>query len=189
METIGQYLRSVRLDKGISMERISDHTKIKIRFLECIENDQLAQVGEFGYARAMVVTFARDIGADIRKVCEMYDRKYDHETPEMFSATPVNTLQRRFMFSHRTVYLILLAVFLAVLAFVVIRLYSNGTLTMPHNFLKTEMNKSDSLQSVKPDPAPITTPAATDPAPRDTTDHVNDLIFKGKNSPMNYRDH
>jgi cytoskeleton protein RodZ len=200
METIGSYLKSVRESKGIRLQDVSDRTKIKMHFLTSIESDQLSQVGEFGYARAMMVSVARDIGADVRKVCEMYDRKYDHEVPDMYTPVSTSTVRHRFMLSHRMIYTTLVLVLLLVLAAVVWRMYANGLLTLPHNFLKAEIDNKAPTEKAKPmeaQPEPTSAPA---PAPAsastsvastapDTTDHVNNLLFKGKASPMNYRDH
>jgi cytoskeletal protein RodZ len=75
MSSVSEELRRERDLRGISLEEISDETKIGIRFLEAIEAGRLEIIpGEF-YRRACLRAYALYIGLDADRVLSTY--KYE----------------------------------------------------------------------------------------------------------------
>lgn len=68
MELIGARLNQARLTANLALQDIADHTKISLRFLSAIENDDFSalpgRVYILGYTRA----FARAVGLDEESV-------------------------------------------------------------------------------------------------------------------------
>ena len=64
MELIGARLKQARVGANLSLQDISDRTRISLRFLSAIENDDFealpGRVYIFGFTRA----FARTVGLD-----------------------------------------------------------------------------------------------------------------------------
>ena len=76
MELIGARLKKARKGANFSLQDISDRTKISLRFLAAIENDDFSalpgRVYIFGFTRA----FARAVGLDEESLVTALQGKY-----------------------------------------------------------------------------------------------------------------
>jgi cytoskeleton protein RodZ len=68
MTGYGEYLRRERAMRGVSLEEISAATKISIRFLQAIENEELSKLPGGIFTRSFVRTYARYLGLDEERV-------------------------------------------------------------------------------------------------------------------------
>jgi cytoskeletal protein RodZ len=68
MAGFGEYLRREREMRGVSLEEISVATKISIRFLQAIENEELSKLPGGIFTRSFVRTYARYLGLDEERV-------------------------------------------------------------------------------------------------------------------------
>jgi cytoskeleton protein RodZ len=68
MTGFGEYLRREREMRGVSLEEISTATKISIRFLQAIENEELSKLPGGIFTRSFVRTYARYLGLDEERV-------------------------------------------------------------------------------------------------------------------------
>ena len=68
MAGFGEYLRREREMRGVSLEEISTATKISIRFLQAIENEELSKLPGGIFTRSFVRTYARYLGLDEERV-------------------------------------------------------------------------------------------------------------------------
>ena len=68
MAGYGEYLRREREMRGVSLEEISTATKISIRFLQAIENEELSKLPGGIFTRSFVRTYARYLGLDEERV-------------------------------------------------------------------------------------------------------------------------
>jgi cytoskeleton protein RodZ len=76
MTGFGEYLRRERELRGVSLEEISGATKISIRFLQAIENEELSVLPGGIFTRSFVRTYARFLGLDEERVladCQLAD--------------------------------------------------------------------------------------------------------------------
>lgn len=72
MSELGQMLKKARLEQGISLEQLQETTKIRKRYLECIEvGDYKALPGNF-YVRAFIKSYAEAVGLDPAEVLSLY---------------------------------------------------------------------------------------------------------------------
>jgi cytoskeleton protein RodZ len=72
MASLGQELRRERELRGISLQEIADSTRISLRFLQAVEEDQFERIpGEF-FVRAILRSYAKAIGLDEHQVLNRY---------------------------------------------------------------------------------------------------------------------
>ena len=64
MSSVGETLRRERLRTGLDLEKIAQDTKISVRTLELIENDQFEKLPGGVFARSFVRQYARAVGLD-----------------------------------------------------------------------------------------------------------------------------
>ncbi|MEV3326236.1 helix-turn-helix domain-containing protein [Paenibacillus larvae] len=74
MSELGQFLRNARLEKKLSLEELQEMTKIRVRYLEAIEEgDYKVLPGSF-YVRAFIKSYAEAMGLDPNEVLDMYQK-------------------------------------------------------------------------------------------------------------------
>ncbi len=64
MASIGQQLREAREARGLSLEDVAAETRIRLEYLEAIENDNFAALPDDVVTRGFVRNFARAVGLD-----------------------------------------------------------------------------------------------------------------------------
>src|ERR1044072_5808609 len=74
MSSVGEALRRERLRTGLDLERIAQDTKISVRTLELIEEDQFEKLPGGGFARSFVRQYARSIGLDEDEILGELDK-------------------------------------------------------------------------------------------------------------------
>ncbi len=72
MSPLGENLRREREMRGVSLEEISEATKISIRFLEAIENEEFAKLPGGIFTRSFIRTYARYLGLDDERILAEY---------------------------------------------------------------------------------------------------------------------
>ncbi|MDP8203888.1 MAG: helix-turn-helix domain-containing protein [Candidatus Tenebribacter mawsonii] len=200
--TIGKYLSSMREQKNLTLENISENTKIKVRLLEKLEGDLFDDLGGIGYAKAMILTYAKALGITEDQIHELLQKQFNSSiqyVPSHNSAQP-----RKFLFPTKIFSVMLLIIVIALLTFLVVNLYQDGILTWPP-FKKAEseilikpkekteetlnkdtketikeMNNKDKMVKMEQLQNPETTVI------NDSIDHLDELLFKDKESPFNY---
>jgi cytoskeleton protein RodZ len=68
MGTFGENLRREREMRGVSLEEISDATKISVRALQAMENDQFEKLPGGIFTRSFIRTYAKYLGLDDEKI-------------------------------------------------------------------------------------------------------------------------
>jgi len=70
MMTVGEYLRKLREEKGITLEQIASETNIRLAYLQAIENDQTDQLPSLPQAKGFTRLYAAHLGISSRDVFE-----------------------------------------------------------------------------------------------------------------------
>ena len=200
--TIGKYLHSVRKKKNLTLENISESTKIKVRLLQKLENDLFDDLGGIGYAKAMILTYAKALGITENQIHELLQKQFN--TKQKYRPQSNSTQPRKFLLPTKIFSIMLLIMVIAFLSYLVINLYKDGVLTWPpFNKAAIEMqikpkgksekpleNKSKRIvPEVKKKNEMILMEQIEKPeinAVNDTTDYLDELLFKDKKSPFNY---
>jgi len=74
MRTVGQILKETRQKKGQLLEDISQTTKIRIRFLEALENDNFAKLPSATSAKGFLKNYSEFLGLDSANILAVYRR-------------------------------------------------------------------------------------------------------------------
>jgi len=82
---LGTHLRRIREERGISVEEISQKTKISTRLLEAIENEQFDRVPGGLIGRSFVRQYARELGIDE----DMTEKEYLQASAERVEGSSV----------------------------------------------------------------------------------------------------
>ena len=86
-DAVGNKLREARARRKLSLEEVEAETKIRVRYLEAIENEEWDQLPEDAYARAFIRTYGRFLGLD-------GDRLADEQRRSRGAARPGERLPR-----------------------------------------------------------------------------------------------
>lgn len=205
--SIGEYLKSFREEKEISLRDMSEKTCITEKYLNNIENDIFDGMGGIGYAKAITVSYAKALGANDKLVLHLFNSKYTK--PVEKSLYRREQQPRTFMIPTSLFSILLLVILIAAISFVIVRLYNEGELNFPFrdklekdkahssNVLKAPTKKTvsiyDSLKEEKKNKKQDSSKDAIKgksvsidiSALKDTTDYTDKYLFKGKDSPYN----
>lgn len=98
--SIGETLAKARREAGLTVDQVSERTRIRAAVVRAIEHDDFAPCGGDFYARGHIRSIARVVGADPEPLIEEYDAA--HGSPQPVSAAtafepeiPVKIRERR----------------------------------------------------------------------------------------------
>ncbi len=200
-KTIGKYLSSIRENKNLTLEDISEITKIKVRLLKKVESNHFDDLGGIGYAKAMILTYAKALEISDDEVHRLLQTQFN-DKPQY---VPKSSSQPRKFFLPTKIFSVLLLIFVIVfLTFLVINLYKDGILTWPPFKRadtgieitpkeKAEEPAEDNSKNVVPESKKEDEKVMMEQIEKtevttidNSTDHLDELLFKDKKSPFNY---
>lgn len=76
METIGQLLKSIRLQKNIKLEEVSKQTNIATHLLDFLEQDNYANLPSSTFTKGFIVSYARVLGFSPEKALAIFRRDF-----------------------------------------------------------------------------------------------------------------
>lgn len=79
--SVGQLLRTRRLERGLEVSDISAETKIPVRFLQAIEDDQHEKLPALPFAVGFVRNYAKMLGLQADAVCAQFKAETSRLTP------------------------------------------------------------------------------------------------------------
>jgi cytoskeletal protein RodZ len=77
--SFGRYLQSIRLEKKISLEKVSEETRVAIGNLRLIEKEDFEALPAEVFVRGFLRAFARAIGADGEEAVRLYQARLNME--------------------------------------------------------------------------------------------------------------
>jgi cytoskeletal protein RodZ len=196
IESIGTYLKSLREQKKITLEQVSEATRIKTRLLDEIEKDIFTNLGGLGYAKAMIVNYARYLGADEDRILNLFHEKFSQKPIHISHDKSIQP--KKILLPEQIFGIILLLVLIVALTSLVVYLYQKDIITWPP-FKKIDAKIDVKSTIFEPDTTKIFLQQQPEPekevkeeinqqALQDSTDYLNDLLFKGKESPFDYEE-
>lgn len=75
MKTAGSILKEARLGKNIALVDVEQATKIRLKFLQAIEDDDFAKLPSLGYAKGFVKNYSEYLGLDSSMVLAFFRRE------------------------------------------------------------------------------------------------------------------
>lgn len=89
LESFGQYLMRERQLREISLEEIAGYTRIKLRALKAIEEDDFASLPPLAFARAFIRCYADYIGLNVPDAMLRFDAFIQSRYPELTGEMPI----------------------------------------------------------------------------------------------------
>jgi cytoskeletal protein RodZ len=98
MESFGAYLKSLREERGVSLEEISAHTKIAVSNLDLLERDRYDLLPPQVFVKGFIRSYVQEIGLSPEEVLKRFDDytkdgelpDYSQEEHPVFGKKPVN---------------------------------------------------------------------------------------------------
>jgi cytoskeletal protein RodZ len=82
-QSAGTILRAHREEKKLTLEQVSHETKIRLNYLQAIENDQLSVLPSLAQARGFIRLYANFLGIDPYSLLEVHPVETPEPTPEV----------------------------------------------------------------------------------------------------------
>jgi cytoskeletal protein RodZ len=192
-ESIGVYLKSLRIQKDLTLSDLSEKTKIKIKQLSEIEEDNFSNLGGKGYARATIITYARALGADIDLIIQEFDLIYENQEVKIYKST--SSKSKKYLISTNFFSIMLIIVLIIAIVIVAVKFYKEGKFVTPFyenkNLQEEKVEEPDSV-SLTPEVLIDTTEITKEKifnqeALHDSTDYTAKLIFQDKESPFHIK--
>ena len=92
METVGQQLRQARESRGLSLEEVSRGTRIRLSYLQSLEDEEFDRLPAVVYARGFLRTYAMFLGLDPEPLLKQFEQAFHPilpSRPKPSSETPV----------------------------------------------------------------------------------------------------
>ncbi|HQB98610.1 MAG: helix-turn-helix domain-containing protein [Candidatus Cloacimonetes bacterium] len=200
MENLGKYLLELRLKRGIEYAQIVadiHYTEAQIRALE---QNQLFDLGHYGFVKALVYNYSRYLEADLNLVMREFAIMMPDNTKKEFTPRRV-VKEKKIMLSTNFLWTIGIVIFAGTLGSILFYSYSQGWLKAPDFFEKDEPSpKQESVEvaeTPRPDSLRLRMRILSESIPKsnvltdihtgakashDTTDYIGNLLGK---SPVN----
>ncbi|AEM79186.1 helix-turn-helix domain-containing protein [Thermoanaerobacter wiegelii] len=82
MNELGEFLKSERIKKGLTLEEIQEITKIRTRYLKAIEDGDFSVMPAIVYAKGFVKSYAEALGLDGNELVKKYEYLFQEKEEE-----------------------------------------------------------------------------------------------------------
>ncbi len=82
VESFGSYLKHERELRGVPLEKISEATKIHIRFLRALEDNSFDELPGEVFIKGYIRSYANIIGSDVEEMLNIYEEYMDFKNQE-----------------------------------------------------------------------------------------------------------
>ena len=161
MKEIGQRLREARLASGFSLEDIADQTKIRMRYLESMEDGDFSSIPGIVYVKGFIKQYAQTVGLNPQELLDIYQRHIELTSPETAIKQEVKSVKpvvpakgRKFNYKKFCV----AAVFLVAIVFLAYK--ASGFVSILFNETLPQLREPDTVEdnSLSTNPEPTPTP-------------------------------
>lgn len=83
MKTVGNMLREAREATGVTIDEIAKRTRIRVDFLEAIEEERFEDLPKGPFVKGFIRTFAREVGLNPDHTAAVYRRDHGEESSSM----------------------------------------------------------------------------------------------------------
>ena len=171
-KSIGNYLKAVREEKKLTLEEISQATKIKVKFLQDIEMNKFDNLGGVGYAKAMSYTYGRYLEVDLNYLLKLLNKRFPETILQDFD-DQTEDIPKRYFFSTSLIPIIIALIFLIIFVFVIIK-NSHKSVIPTVKTEKVIKKQASSSKKAHIDKKVL----------KDTTNYLDKYLFKKKKNPF-----
>ena len=82
MRTVGQILKKARLEKGIGIEEVASATKIRLEYLQALEEDNFQKLPSVAFGRGFLKNYAEFLGLSPKPLTAIFRRDFIQEKKE-----------------------------------------------------------------------------------------------------------
>jgi cytoskeletal protein RodZ len=133
MENLGEYLKKLREEKGISHQQVFEDLRLREEQLRLIEENRFSEVGPFGMVKALINKYASYLEADREAVLnELSVMMPEHAKREFKPKRPVK--EKKILLSTNFLWLIGIIIIVVILGVILWSAYTRGWLEMPDFF-------------------------------------------------------
>lgn len=122
MKTVGKLLKSTRVKKKLSLEKVGSQTKIKKEFIQAIEKEDWQTLPEFPAVLGFVKSIARFLKVNERQAVALLRRDYP---PKVLAVNPKPDVSSQFTWSPRLTFIVGIAIVLLIIFGYLAIQYSN----------------------------------------------------------------
>ncbi|MBI4374403.1 MAG: helix-turn-helix domain-containing protein [Deltaproteobacteria bacterium] len=115
-ETLGQFLKREREFRGLSLDDISQQSKVNLRFLKCMEADLWDDLPEGAFTRGFLRCYAQAVGIpkeEVMRRCEALQPKESSFENPFHKFRGIEVKNQFFIFLIIAIAVILLAAYLS----------------------------------------------------------------------------
>jgi len=124
MDSIGKYLKERRESLSLSIEEVSNETKLKTYIIEQIERDDFAAIADVGFSKIMVVTYCRALQGDVDQVLKRLNQIFDQPSEPPIKINTVKPI-KPVILPNNLIWFISLFLLIGVLTYAFIYLYKD----------------------------------------------------------------
>ncbi len=155
MDSIGQYIRSIREENSLSIEELEKITMIKKEHIELLEDDKIEALGGFGVVKSYAYTIVRKLNLNQAKIISIIDNKYPEYKVDNFKSLEYKE-ERKFLISANIIYAIVLITITIFLIFYVVDMVKKNDFSI---FKAHSEMKESKVEEAKPEKIIIELPA------------------------------
>ena len=114
VENFGSYLKHERELRGVPLEEISGATKIHIRFLQALEDNQFDELPGEVFIKGYIRSYANIIGSDVEEMLNIYEESVGNKTENISESVPPSNISAKTFLGFALLGLIILAIIFGV---------------------------------------------------------------------------
>ena len=137
MDSIGQYIKSIREEKSLSLDDLAKLTLIKKKYLELLEDDNIEELGGFGVVKSYAYSIVRKLNINQTKVMSIIDNNYPKYKVDNFKSLEYKE-EKKFLISANVIYAIVLITITIFLVIYVVDMFKSNDFSIfkAHSELK-----------------------------------------------------
>jgi cytoskeletal protein RodZ len=161
LDNLGEILRQARLEKGKSLEEIAEETKIRVRYLQAIEEGRFDLLPGHFYTRGFIKSYAEAVGLDPDELLASYlppESKSDGDTaplPPRSARHQGYRVQPKPSFFAKGFSSLLLVAFVGLIVIVIYWFWSSQEFNQPGQTLPPNSLPNLSVEDKEPTSPPL----------------------------------
>ena len=156
LQSLGQALKERREDQGLSLEKVSEWTKISVDTLKAVEDAQVERFPVYTYLRGFILAYAKAVGIDEKEIeKELKTLAPQKENSDIMEVSPVSSspsdlIEKDIRLTPILLAVLILVVLGSILVFSnVIKTYNKSPI--PFEPEETEQTEEVEVEGVEPE--------------------------------------
>ncbi|NLM96086.1 MAG: helix-turn-helix domain-containing protein [Halanaerobiaceae bacterium] len=143
--SIGKRLKECREQKNISLREVQDNLKIRIRYLEALENDNFDIIPGEAYTRAFIKSYANFLGIDHQELLAEYQKIKEEEEKQLLENMEEQEKKTSLLAGNKTllssiIIILVLVIIIAYLVYYIFNIRNRETGVHPANNVSTNID-------------------------------------------------